>query len=384
MCVDDDANLLQALVRQQRQHFDLVACASAGEALDKVRSEPFAVVVSDLRMPGVDGIELLKRVEQMSPYTTRIMLTGNADLATAKRAVNDGHIFRFLTKPCAPDELREAIRAGVRIHELAVAERDLLERTLRGAVEVLTETLSLVNPAAFGRANRVRRCVLEIAEQLGLEKSWQLEVAAMLSQIGCVTVPPAVAEKALSGAALESGEREMLAAHPSVGRQLIRGIPRLEDVAEIVGLQNVRFDGHAAPPGAPVGEVIPLGARLLKVALDLEDRQSRGASRAEAIERMSEVAGAYDPGVLRVLRGAPRKLREPVQREAFLKDLLPGMTIAENICSESGMLLVAAGQQVTSPLVQRLHNWVRSAAHQIREPIRVLVPAADEPLRDGP
>ena len=249
--VDDDTNLLQAVARQQRRHFDFSTSDDPHEALRRVHSEDaFSVVVADLEMPGMDGIEFLKRVERASPDSTRIMLTGNADLESATRAVNDGHIFRFLTKPCQPQDLREAIRAGAKVQELVVAERDLLERTLRGAVEVLTETLGLVNPAAFGRASRVRRCVRELAKHMKLPDPWRFEVAAMLSQVGCVTVPAEVVGKAFSDGSLTEDEARMVASHPGVGCQLIRNIPRLEEVAEMIGLQHARFDGKNSGPNS--------------------------------------------------------------------------------------------------------------------------------------
>jgi response regulator RpfG family c-di-GMP phosphodiesterase len=371
--VDDDTNLLQAVVRQHRQHFDITTCNEPEQALVKLTEDAsFVVVVSDLRMPGMDGIELLRRVGQVRPHVTRIMLTGNADLEAATRAVNDGHVFRFLSKPCGPEDLREAIRAGARICELALAEQDLLERTLRGAVEVLTETLSLVNPAAFGRAARVRQNVSGLVAQLGLSGGWQFEVAAMLSQIGCVTVPANVAEKAFAGEALDGAEQQMFAAHPSVGRQLIRAIPRLEEVAEMIGLQDARFDGKGGQ-GAPAGEAIPIGARLLKVALDLDDRMSRGTAKDVAVEVLCAVEGAYDPAILQALRELQRTWRAPTEREVTVKDLIPGMVIATNLCAQSGLLLVAAGQQVTASLIQRLDNWSRSPTHKIQEPVRVLV-----------
>jgi len=373
--VDDDENLLQAVQRQQRKHFELETCNDPAKAVEQVTSAgPFAVVVSDMRMPGMDGVQFLERVRALSPDTTRIMLTGNADLETAQRAVNDGQIFRFLTKPCSPEALREAVRAGVQIHQLVVAERELLERTLRGAVGVLTETLSLVNPAAFGRATRVRRVAGALAQQLGLEPGWRIDLAAMLSQIGCVTVPSAVVEKAFAGKALGPEEREMMDAHPEVGRRLIRAIPRLEEVAEMIGLQAARYDGKGGAPNAPRGEEIPAGARVLKLALDFDALQATGVAPDSAAAQLVARSGAYDPAMLAALGVFAKLQGEQRQAEIPVSGLHVGMTLAANLFSEGGLLVMSAGQEVTAPTLERLHNWVRSSRDQLREPVLVLLP----------
>ncbi|MFQ5514955.1 MAG: HD domain-containing phosphohydrolase [Myxococcota bacterium] len=382
LLVDDDRNLLQAVRRHQHRHFDLTLADDPLGVVEKLEeSEPFAVAVSDLQMPGMDGIELLRRVQQSCPDTVRIMLTGNADLEAAKRAVNDGHIFRFLTKPCAPEELKEAIEAGVEMHRLVVAERELLEQTLHGAVEVLTESLGLVHPAAFGRAARVRSCVRDLVSSLEMVESWEFEVAAMLSQVGCVSVPPDVLEKAYAGRPLSAAESRMVAKHPEVGSRLIRAIPRLEPIADMIRLQQARFDGRDAPTGVPSGEALPLGARLLKLAIDLDALESRGVCKLEALQQLQARRGEYDPHLLDALAGLERLQPRYEEREVLVKGLCVGMTLAEPVRAESGLLIVAAGQQVTEAMVQRLQNWVASSNSPVQEPIRVRVPVTDDQQR---
>src|SRR5262249_7877425 len=127
----------------------------------------FAVVISDMRMPGMNGAELLGRVRTIAPDSIRMVLTGETDISSAMKAVNDGAIFRFLMKPCSEPVLRGAIEAGLRQYELQNVERNLLENTLNGSIKVLAEVLSLVNPAAFGRSMRVRRYVRHVTTTLG-------------------------------------------------------------------------------------------------------------------------------------------------------------------------------------------------------------------------
>jgi DNA-binding NtrC family response regulator len=160
---------------------------------------PVAVVVSDMRMPQMDGATLLSRIRRLYPEVVRILLTGQTDTHAAIKAVNEGQIYRFLTKPCPPDVLLDEIGSAVELNRLATAEKELLGTTLRRTVEALTATLSLAQPAAFGRAVRITRTVTELAEALQIKEPWALEVTAMLAHLGAVTLPANVLAKLDSG-----------------------------------------------------------------------------------------------------------------------------------------------------------------------------------------
>ncbi|MDH3727971.1 MAG: response regulator, partial [Myxococcales bacterium] len=120
LCVDDESNILDGLRRHLRRHFEIHTAPGSREGLGlmEAEEEPFVVVVSDLQMPEMNGIDFLKEVRERSPDTTRILLTGNADLSSAVSAVNEGNIFRFLTKPCPNEVLIQAVSAGVEQHRL--------------------------------------------------------------------------------------------------------------------------------------------------------------------------------------------------------------------------------------------------------------------------
>ena len=229
LCVDDELNIVLAMQRQLRKQFHVESALGAEQALATMeRDGPFAVIVSDLQMPGMNGLELLGRVRELSPDTIRIMLTGQADLTTAIAAVNKNSIFRFLTKPCSAEELTGTLEAAIDQHHLVTAERLLLENTLRASVKVLTEVLSLVHPAAFSRACRIHRYVRHMAAELRLSNAWQFEVAALLSQIGCITMDPGNLDRVYIGEELSEEEKKMFAAHPAAGHDLLLHIPRLE------------------------------------------------------------------------------------------------------------------------------------------------------------
>ena len=248
LLTDDDPNILSAFRRRLRRQFQLETALGGQEGLKILEDRgPFAVIVSDMRMPDMDGIQLLTRVKERAPDTVRMMLTGNADLQTAIEAVNEGSIFRFLTKPCPPETFARALRAGLEQYHLIVAEQELLEKTLSGSIKLLTEMLSLISPTAFSQASRVRRYVRHIATRLGLADAWQFEVAAMLSQIGCVSVPPRILDKIHTGRSLSSDEQGIFSAHPAVGARLLANIPRLETIAQMIEGQGLPFAQNQCP-----------------------------------------------------------------------------------------------------------------------------------------
>jgi len=184
LCVDDDPDVLKGLGRVLGNRYRVTTATCAGDALTAIQaSAEFAVVVSDLHLPQVDGVELLTRIRGISPDTVRVLLTGHAEIDDAVGAINDGQIFSFIRKPCHAEQLLKQVDAAVQQFTLLTDRRELLERTLHGSIHALTDLLALTCPAAFGRATRLKRYASDLAAALQVEDQWQIEVAAMLSQI---------------------------------------------------------------------------------------------------------------------------------------------------------------------------------------------------------
>lgn len=361
LLVDDEVAILDGLRRQLRRSFSISTAAGGTAALETIQEEgPFAAIVSDMRMPGMDGAALLAEVRERAPDTTRLLLTGQADTESAIAAINEGQIFRFLTKPCPADALMSALVEAVELNRLVTAERDVLERTLRGAVESLVEVLSLANPKAFSRAVRVSQLVTAIAEQIGAQTDWQLEVAGMLAQIGTVTLPTAVLDKMDEGVALADDEVEMVAAVPKVSEQLLAHIPRMDGVAAAIGQQRLRYDGADRRIHDPVGGDIPLVARILRLAVDFDALRGQHVPALTAIARLRKDSGAYDPDMLdaweRCHSAGSAAADVPIIVD--FEDLQPGMVLIEDILSGKGVVLIGRGSTVTDALLQRLRNHV--------------------------
>ena len=239
LLVDDEPNILEAYKRNLRKQFRIEVASSGEEGLEAVEKKgPFAVIVADMQMPEMNGIQFLTKVKESAPDSVRMMLTGHADVQTAMNAVNKGNIFRFLTKPCQPTVLTIMLKAGIKQYRLVTAERELLEKTLRGSVKVLTEILGLVNPMAFSRSSRILPYVKYLAKELNLSNLWQFELAAMLSQISFVTLPPEILQKTYNREHLTEEEQKMWASYPSVGSKLLANISRLEPVARMIENQQ--------------------------------------------------------------------------------------------------------------------------------------------------
>ncbi len=374
LCVDDEPKVLNAFQRQLHEQFEISTATSGAEALAMIASHgPFAVVVSDMRMPGMDGIHFLSEVKKRAPDSVRIMLTGFADLQTTVEAVNEGSIFRFLTKPCAPDALAKALQAGVAQYRLVTAEKELLEKTLRGAIKMLAEVLSLTSPVAFGHASRVQRLVSKLCKHMQVEQPWQIEIAAMLSQIGCVTVPSETLEKAYRGATLHAQEVQMLDAHPGIGGDLIRNIPRLEEVARIVTYQKKCFDGSGVPSDDVRGADLPLGSRILKAATDYDALKWLGRAEHDALAELRKRAHLYDPAVLEALEAVAASGQTFEIREFALCDLKPHAVLAEDVRSPQGCLLIGKGREITPSVHRLLRNYARKQGLEDQIRVRVYV-----------
>jgi hypothetical protein len=292
----------------------------------------------------------------------KIMLTAHADLDTAIAGVNEGRLFRFLTKPCSNDTLVKSVEAALEQYRLVTAEKELLRGTLQGCIKMLTEILNQVNPEAFGRSERIKRHVKNMVGPLGLKEPWKHELAAMLSQIGCIFIPEEIVRKSRCAPGLTPEEEQIYGMHPTVGAQLLASIPRMEDVRDMVMHQE---DSLAANPTQP------RGARLLKVCLDFDSLEGCLGSKVDAVGAMKKAEGVYDIHILDLFERYVLADTGVVPRDIRLVELKEGMILGEDLMSEAGALLLAKGLEVNSYSLMRLHNLAK--VQGVKQPFRVLV-----------
>ncbi len=370
LVVDGDPVVIESISQLIRRSYDVVTAVDGEAAIELLQSQVgVAAIVSDMQVPDMDGVTLIERARQIAPDAVRILLSGRVDFDDAVAAINEGQVFRILAKRCAPAALVAAVDAAVAQNRLITSERVLLEQTLHGSIKVLTDVLSLTDPLSFGRATRVKRLVSELAARLGVVERWQVEVAAMLSQIACITLPVETVEKVLYGHDLSDAEQRMIARMPAVTEQLLANIPRLEEVREILATYP-RDHRHADPDGGDSRRRShERNAQILRVAIDYDVLEMQGASSGVAIDTIRGRVGRYDPRVIEalvVVRGRHTQRHEV--RELPLRALSAGMVFAQDVKLANGTLLVGRGGEVSAGFLQRVRNFRPGA---IREPIRV-------------
>ncbi|MFL6444075.1 MAG: response regulator [Candidatus Sulfotelmatobacter sp.] len=353
LLVDDEPNVLDGYRRTLGREFALETAVGGQEALALMEKAPYAVVVSDMRMPGMDGVQLLSRVKTQSPDTIRVMLTGHADMETAINAINEGSIFRFLNKPATKDMMAKTLTSALVQYRLVTAEKQLLEQTLSGALQVLTEVLSLVNPAAFSRAARARRYIHHVVTSMKLGNPWQYEVAAMLSQLGCVTLAPETIDAVYKGDTLPPQEQAQYDSHPNVAYQLLSKIPRLEPIAWMIRHQN-RAVSQSENTELPD---IRKGAEVLRLVLEYEQATHQGASRTEAAHTLARQNSEMGPEFFAALVALDPNAEEGQVKRCSIDELYAGMIIQQDVQTNGGSLLVSTGQEVTPTVISKLKNF---------------------------
>jgi response regulator RpfG family c-di-GMP phosphodiesterase len=372
LLVDDEPLVLAALHRALCTEFHVEMAVGPDEAMQKLENQgPFAVVVSDFKMPTMNGVQFLAYAGKCYPETVRIMLTGQADLNAAMAAVNEGQVFRFLSKPCPATILARTLEAALDQYRLITAERELLRHTLMGSITMLAEILSAVAPAAFSCSFRIKRYVMLLAKAVGLQDAWQLEVAGILSQIGCIAVLPPDAIHARSMDLLEDNPH-LFSRQPLAAANFLRKIPRLETTAEIVALQHKPYREYDPDSEDDSRNLVELGGQILHVAVELERLIRRGSDFRGAIKEMRCWKGEYNPYLLDSLDAAGEPSSGWVPASVTIVDLDTSMVADEDIRALNGQVLVPKGEQLTDPLLERLRSFV--AAVGIVEPIKVVLP----------
>jgi response regulator RpfG family c-di-GMP phosphodiesterase len=354
LMVDDDRNLLDSFRRQFRKSVNLETAASGADGIQAVRDGgPFAVVISDMQMPNMNGIEFLSKVRAISPNTVRIMLTGNANLDVAIDAVNDGNIFRFLNKPVDTDQLYQTISDSIQQYRLITSEKVLLNKTLKGAVDLMADILGMVNPVAFSHASRIKQYAHTIVNSLSLEDSWHYDLAAMLCQLGYISLPEELVQKVAEGDELNHAEKQHYMSHPAMGARLLKHIPRLEVVADMVERQNdnvgkIEFQGKLSNENKAI-----LGGQILRVAIAYEQLTSQGMDEQAAFDELKDNPEQYDPILVEALALGAQNRKVEVMTLG-IGELEPGLILDQPIKTQGGTLLVAKGQAVSQAVLFRL------------------------------
>jgi putative two-component system response regulator len=306
--VDDERYILDAIHRTLRNKFKMYLAESAKEGLSRFQKDgPFPVVISDFQMPEMDGAAFLSWISQISPHTVRIMLTGHAQLDTAVRAVNEGTVFRFLSKPCSMDVLEKAVNEGLHQYHLLQTERDYhalrkWNESMGGLIQAFARLIESKDPYTAGHQNRVAMFSVAIAESLHFpeEEIEQIKMAAMIHDIGKIYVPVEFLNKTGS---LNPHEWNIVKMHAQIGHDILEPIKFSFPIHKIILQHHERMDGSGYPAGLK-GSQILVQARIIAVADSIEAmahhrpyRPSKGLETA--MRELESYSGKhYDPEIV--------------------------------------------------------------------------------------
>jgi len=418
LAVDDEPSVLEAIKRLLRADGIHVRTANAGdEALRLLErdADSIGAIVTDYAMPGMSGAELLRITYQRWPDITRVLLTGNADLEAASRAVNEGQLSRLYTKPWQPAEFRQAIAQALeqnrvlsenrRLRALAeeqaaslaqwnhrletqVAERTAeleqanlsLQRGLLGTVQLLLGMLEQRLPERAARCREVARLAARLAERAGLPKPeirW-VQVAALVHDLGLASLPDALLRR--PPAELLLNQRTQYERHPLIGQKMLGRVEELTELGIWVRHHHERWDGMGYPDRL-AGAAIPLPSRVIALADAYLEAAAFETGTAPVWRRAQLIAGAFDPGLLALLQdelnGVPMPTDPGDGRVMVpIENLRVGMVLAESIRTTSGSILLAEGETLTEDHLARVRSFKLNAVLQTRSvAIRALADA---------
>ncbi|MCJ7624240.1 MAG: hypothetical protein MUO76_12115 [Anaerolineaceae bacterium] len=309
-------------------------------------------------------------MRDFTPDTVRMMLTRYVNTDIVLRAVNEVNVYRFLPKSSTPAILKKTVEDSITHYQSIITEKESLSKTLVSSIRTLIEILGILNPMAFSKTIRVRTLVSHIVREMKLEDEWKFEMAATLSQIGLLTYPSSLLEKIATNQPLSPAENQQVSNHPSVGREMISRIPRLEAIAEMIGKQYDSCKDLAFDEETREEYIISLGANIIKTALDYDQLIESGSSHGTSIFILSR-SEDYRKDIIAALRRLHPDDSTVEISQVSLEDLKEGMIIVDDIFDKYGSLLITRGREVTYPLLIHLFKLSRKP-RSIREPFAVI------------
>lgn len=347
--VDDDQSLLRSFERNLSFDYNMATATSGKEAIALARSQgPFSVVVVDMRMPEMDGIRTIKELREIEPSAVYIMLTGNQDVATAAHAVNDGEVFRFLNKPCEMAEIKKAINAGQKQHDLIVSEKVLLQETLVGSINVLTDLIEMQN-IRFLDTGLMSEILQEVAKPMNLEIGWEESVAARVCLVGMILLPHEEQLKLYELDAREDEHQEIVAQVFKKSAKMIERIPRLGRVAKLLAVIPTGDGWISASQHANLRS-----ATLIRAVFYWNLLSFRGLKRHRVLQEIKLIMPNMTDGLYNALDALGDQHNEQLAITVPLDELKPGMVICQEINNDKNQLVLSKGRRLTEAMIENL------------------------------
>lgn len=426
--VDDEEAILSSLRRLMRRHeYDCWYATSGHEGLAILEETSIDLVVSDMRMPEMDGAAFLSEVRQRWPFTVRFLMTGYADMSATIDALNQGGINRYVSKPWDNDALIDAIEEGLRIRKLERQKKRLLDesreqnrrlqklneeleqrvnertraleartadlqkafRQLENSYDAFVRVFSSVIASrphlVKGRSREVADLARRLAQRMKLEtaQTRYIYYAALLHEVGKLSLNDDVLGR--SETQLTFRDLPEYRQYPALGEMALMPIKALRPCAQLIRAHMENLDGSGFPDGLS-GNDVPLGARIIRVARDFVGQQTpllrdTPVTPSEAYASMKEQSGrCYDPAVLTALDPLVKQFSLEPQDDGTgrvlpISDLRPGMELTRDIVSTSGILLMVKGTVLNDSAIKHLQRMSREDRRQLK--VSVTVPASD-------
>ncbi len=377
LVVDDEANHRRAIRRVLMDlDAEIMESETGKEALETVMENTPDLILLDIMMPEMDGYEVCQKLKGNERFSQIpiIFLTALTEIENKTKGFQMGAV-DYITKPFEIAEVKARVKTHLRLRLAELELRELVVKTLGGAIEVLTEILSVANPTAFSRTSRLKRHANALMSAFNLTDYWQIRMAAMLSQIGCIAISPITIEKIFRGQKILVEEREAYNRHPQIGYGLIGKIPRLEEVAEIIARQQDINKDTGFKGDEQAQRLIQMGSRILKLVLEYEKLTYSGKTPADAMAVLKNSEREYSPKLLakffQIVESEPQPAKMDV-RKIYPREVAVGMVLAKDIITSSGSVLVKSGTKINPFLFEILHDSSKSEYSE--ETFEVFVP----------
>ena len=355
--VDDEESILQGFKLTLGRKYEISVASSGKEGLEIYdRDGPFAVVVSDFSMPEMNGAEFLGELRQRGSSAVTMLLTGVANFEEVSEVVSSGGIFRLLNKPCSSEKLKENLEQALRQYNLIRAEKELLEETLNGSVSALISLFSASKPLFFGRAQRVKKLAVKLADRLGMDDIWRIELATVFSYLGYLTLPDNELEKIYNGEEVSPEVQMIMSGFPAFVEDILSRIPRIKRVSKIVSLlaEDEFMAGREK-------QTEGLAASVIRLAQTYENCLSRGMGKKEILDGIREQTERYSTEILQTLAEVLEQSQTSTEKlRVECSDLKEGMRLQEELRLPNGTLVAPKGMEVTHHFIRMIDNYVIS------------------------
>lgn len=287
--IDDDNFVLESYMARYRKNYKIFLANTPDKALQFIYSiDDFSVIISDMKMVGMSGVELFSRIKTLSPFSTRIMLTGYTQADIAIDAVNKGEVFRFLSKPCSADVMDKAIKEGVLLYNSYIQDKNIIQDFLKGSIKVLIDSVRISNPRAYERSVRIRNFSRRIAQDMNIKSIVDVEIASMICHVGYIGIDKKIIDSIENGDKLSFAEEEIFNQYPMIGANLVNNIPKLGNVSRIIQYHSCKYENY-----------MPVESSIVSIALHFESLCIKELSIDIIIDKMKELSDLFEENSFR-------------------------------------------------------------------------------------